>query len=294
MWPITGKCAWAFECERFKDSCGQCPQLTAYPRATRDTSAFGLRLKRLLYANRSFVIVTPSAWLQRQVSQSILRDVPSYVIPSPVDTALFHPEDKEQVRARLGIPAGKKVVLFVASWINSIPHKGIGAFKEMLTVLLSKRQDMFAIVIGNLEGGSVLGTEFPGRETGWVQDSELLRSYYAASDVFVSPTMAENSSCTIMEAMASGTAVVAYATGGVPEQIVHGETGFLVAPGDTRELSESVLALLGDTEKTASFGAASARRALNNYSLELFVRKNLAVYADAMSRKGVTPDLVSA
>src|SRR5439155_349485 len=113
----------------------------------------------------------------------------------------------------------KKVVLFVASWINTIPHKGAETFKEMLAELYAKRDDMFTIVVGHLQGKSVLEPGFLGKETGWIHDPNVLRSCYAASDVFVSPTMAENSSCTIMEAMASGTATVAYSTGGIPEQI---------------------------------------------------------------------------
>jgi glycosyltransferase involved in cell wall biosynthesis len=285
MWPITGKCVWAFGCDRFMQSCGNCPQLSYYPAVKRDTSRGVLRLKKLLYARPKFVIVTPSAWLQSHVARSILKDVPSFVVPSPVDTKLFYPEDKRQARDRLGIPPDKKVVLFVASWINTIPHKGVEAFKEMIATLASRRDDIFAIVVGHLQGTSVLQGICDGKETGWIQDPDLLRSHYAAADVFVSPTMAENSSCTIMEAMASGTATVAYATGGVPEQILHGRTGWLIEPGNRRDLFEGVLAVLKDDDQRAAFGAAAARHASANYAMDVFVNRYLNVYQQAVALK---------
>jgi protein O-GlcNAc transferase len=198
---------------------------------------------------------------------------------------VFFPEAKEQARERLGIPAGKKVVMFIASWINSIPHKGVGAFTEMLSHLYASRNDIFTLVVGHLQGKSVLNGRFEGKETGWVSDPAVLRACYASSDVFVSPTMAENSSCTIMEAMACGAPAVAYATGGVPEQIVHGETGYLVPPGDRTELTRAVESLLQNGANGVAFSAASASRAKQLFSLDRFVEKYLDAYREAINQK---------
>lgn len=282
MWSFTGKCAWSFECDRFTRSCGECPQLSGYPAQRKDTSAFQLKLKRFLYADRKYVIVTPSAWLQSNVQRSILKNVPTYVIPSPIDTKMFYPEDKLAARQRLGIPEGKTVIMFIASWVNTIAHKGIDAFLEMLTRLYAERQDMYTIIVGHLQGQSVLKGRFAGLETGYVTDPSLLRACYSSSDVFVSPTLAENSSCTIVEAMACGVPTVAYATGGVPEQIVHGETGYLAPSGDRRLLYESIKEILDAPEKRTSFGKAGAERALKNYGMDIFCRKYLDVYQEAI------------
>lgn len=285
MWAFTGKCAWDFGCGRYAASCGQCPQLDYYPRLRRDTTPILLRLKRLLYGRPTYSIVTPSEWLRSHVERSILRRVPTYVIPSPIDTRIFHPQEKRASRERLGIPAGKRVVMFIASWINTIPHKGVADFKEMLTHLYSQREDMFTIIVGHLQGQSVLEGRFAGLETGWVSDQRTLRDCYTAADVFVSPTMAENSSCTILEGMACGTTAVAYATGGIPEQIVDGETGILVPPGDRRKLLEAVSSLIASPEKVAGFGLAAHRRASEHFSLDIFMEKYLKVYQDTIRAK---------
>jgi glycosyltransferase involved in cell wall biosynthesis len=283
MWSFTGKCTWSFECERFSRSCGECPQLAAYPVQKKDTSAFQLKLKKFLYANRKYVIVTPSAWLQSNVQKSILKHVPTYVVPSPIDTKVFYPEDKSAARQRLGIPEGKTVIMFIASWVNTIAHKGIDAFLDMLARFYSERQDMYTIIVGHLQGQSVLKDRFAGLETGYVTDPNILRACYASSDVFVSPTLAENSSCTIVEAMACGAPTVAYATGGVPEQIIHGQTGFLAPPGDRQLLYEAIKEILNTPEKKVSFGKAGAHRAVENFAMDVFFEKYLNVYKETIT-----------
>jgi glycosyltransferase involved in cell wall biosynthesis len=285
MWPFTGKCAWSFDCDRYTKSCGQCPQLSYYPALKHDTSRFHLYLKKFLYAKKKFAIVTPSAWLQSHVAKSILRDVPTYVIHSPIDTKLFYPENKQNARRRLGIPPDKKVILFIASWINTIPHKGVETFKEMLTQLYAERDDMYTVIVGHLQGKSVLEDKFLGKETGWVTDSDTLRACYASADVFVSPTLAENSSCTIMEAMACGTATVAYSTGGVPEQILHEKTGLLIPPGDKKLLLEAIRTILGNSGKCVAYGKEASKRAVENFTMDIFTDKYLKVYNEAIKMK---------
>jgi glycosyltransferase involved in cell wall biosynthesis len=77
-----------------------------------------------------------------------------------------------------------------------------------------------------------------------------------------------------MEAMAAGRPVVAYRTGGVPEMVADGETGFLVEPGDHRSLAGRIVALARDPELRRRFGAAAARKARAEFSV--------ATHVDAM------------
>ena len=180
-------------------------------------------------------------------------------------------------------PEDAKILLFVASWVNSIPSKGVSMFKEMLRVLRERHADIFTVVIGHLEDQSVLGGEFAGKETGWISDPHRMRLHYAAADVFVSPTMAENSSCTIAEAMACATTVVAFATGGVPEQVRDGRTGLLVERGNVPALVESVDAILRDDAKCQAFGAEGAATVRREYTMDRFVERHLAIYEETVA-----------
>jgi glycosyltransferase involved in cell wall biosynthesis len=282
MWPFTGKCVHSFDCNRFMESCGSCPQIAAYPRLSRDTSSNLLALKKAILSHRKFVIVSPSEWLKSRIEKSILHQHPVVVIPSPIDTTIFYPEEKRNARQRLGIPQEKKVLLFVASWVNSIPSKGINIFKEMLHALSLQRGDLYTVIIGHLEEQSVLENGIMGKETGWISDPDVLRGYYSAADVFISPTLAENSSCTIAEAMGCGTSVVAFATGGVPEQVRDGLTGLLVEPNDVHQLIDAVRSVLSDDERRAGFGASASKLARERFSMSMFVDRHLSVYDQAI------------
>lgn len=284
MWSFTGKCSHSYDCARFEESCGNCPQLQAYPKLRRDTTRFHLALKRMLYKNRSFTLIAPSEWLRGKINRSILREQRVEVVPSPVDTKTFYEMGKREARCKLGIPEGKKVVMFIASWVNSIPSKGLSIFKELMRDLMREGDDVFFIVVGHLEGQSVLGDAFPGLEPGWVQDPARLRHYYSAADVFVSPTLAENSSCTIAEAMACGAPVVAFATGGVPEQIVANVTGYAVPTGNFRELYAGVVSLLRDPQRAGMMGKQGAESARSRFALEKFVSRHEAIYGETIGR----------
>jgi glycosyltransferase involved in cell wall biosynthesis len=86
-------------------------------------------------------------------------------------------------------------------------------------------------------------------------DHAELPGWYASADLFVLPSRMESFPLVLLEAMASGLPVVATAVGGVPELVVHGETGLLVPPNDPLALAQAINSLLDDPEGMKSMGA---------------------------------------
>ena len=84
----------------------------------------------------------------------------------------------------------------------------------------------------------------------------------------VVPSLWDNSPNTIYEAMAAELPVVASRVGGIPELVVHGETGLLVPPGDAEALAKAVVALLKEPIVGRQLGANGGQRAAQNYDLE--------------------------
>lgn len=97
-------------------------------------------------------------------------------------------------------------------------------------------------------------------------------------DLFVLPSQYEGFGIAIVEAMATGRPIVATAVGGIPEIVLHGETGFLVAPGDLVGLVEAMSQVLHHPECAARFGSAGLERARKQFSIEKAVKQHEVLY----------------
>jgi glycosyltransferase involved in cell wall biosynthesis len=97
-------------------------------------------------------------------------------------------------------------------------------------------------------------------------------------DLFVLPSLYEGFGIAILEAMAAGRPVVATAVGGIPEVVVHGETGLLVPPGDPVALADALHELLAHPERARALGARGRERAREKFRIESIVRQHEALY----------------
>ena len=97
-------------------------------------------------------------------------------------------------------------------------------------------------------------------------------------DIFVLPSLYEGFGIAILEAMAAGRPVVATAVGGIPEVVVHGETGLLVPPGDPVALAAALHELLAHPERARALGARGRERAREKFHIESIVRQHETLY----------------
>ena len=87
----------------------------------------------------------------------------------------------------------------------------------------------------------------------------------------------------VLEAMASGTPVVASRTGGIPEVVVDGETGFLVPPGDVEALHDRLATLLADRRLARRMGDAGRSAVLERFTWTACAERCLAAYREVVS-----------
>ena len=109
-------------------------------------------------------------------------------------------------------------------------------------------------------------------------DDATLHNLYELATLFVHPTRFEGSSLVTLEAMAHGRAVVATAVGGIPDKIIHGRNGYLVAPGDSGELGDKILAALRDAPRLRAMGEASYQIARQYFDWPQVIRQTLTLY----------------
>lgn len=262
-WPFTGHCSHydLIGCEKWKTTCYSCPNSHAYPASWLiDNSTGNYNQKRNIFAGvRNLNIVTPSAWLENQVNQSFLKDYRVIVLPNGVDMEVFKPlSDHASLRKRYGL-TGKKIILGVASFWGR--HKGLDDFIRLGGMISG---DETIVLIGlNRKQQERLPANITGISR--TENVEELVAFYAAADVFVNPTYADTFPTTNLEALACGTPVITYNTGGSPESIDK-DTGLVVEKGDITGLSEAIRSIL-HTGK-AVFSEKCRSRALSYYNKE--------------------------
>ncbi len=266
-WPFTGHCAYYdySRCDRWKKECHDCPQLKAYPASVwKDRSMKNFRDKRRAFLelpNLTFVPV--SNWLRHELAKSFLKAYPAVTIHNGIDTDLFHPVVKKNVEE-----TDKKVVLGVASvWDR---RKGLEEFVR----LRERLSDDYVIILVGLSQDQI--STLPNGITGIRRTESVaqLVALYNMADVFVNPTLEDNFPTTNLEALACGTPVITYRTGGSPEAI-DDATGFVVAYQDIDALSAKVI----ETCEKSPFKVSDCRaRALLHYDKNKVFAKYIQLY----------------
>ncbi len=291
MWAFTGHCAYAYDCMRWQTGCHTCPQIRgdrrqwAEPTPTwMDRSAQNWQRKQTLYHQSQLHIVTPSEWLRNLVSMSILSDAASIRgIPNGIDIDTFRPLDRLQIRRELHLPANASVILFAADRIES-RRKGFPLLLQALQRLKTPESIVLLTVGHNRMHKSAL-QGFQRRDFGRVDDEAQLARLYNAADLFILPSLADNQPLVLLESLACGTPVVAFAVGGIPEMIEPERTGFLASPGDVAELAVGIETILAEDDLRARMRQNCRDLAVHKYDLEMQIDHYLAVYEQAITMR---------
>lgn len=277
-WAFTGHCAhfvWA-DCMRWRDdSCGNCPLKNQYPKSYVDFSLRNFCLKKRLFTFSSNIyIVTVSEWLQNFVEQSFLNKFHHRVIYNGIDLQLF----KERVikSSTIELTEHEKMILGVSSvWTTS---KGLDDFKHLRTSL---PPDIKIVLVGltpeqikELPDG-IIGI-------GKTQNVNELVSIYSLADAFVNPTYADTFPTVNLEALACGTPVITYKTGGSPEAVTS-ETGVVVEQGDLQGLYEAIKGVL-QKGKTC-YKQACRDRAEECFDKDSCFKKYIELYNEILNDK---------
>jgi len=264
------------------DWCADCP-LDLQVSGQRPQRELVQLFKGSIYKVAKFTAVCPSAWLERQAKNSILRGHSIRTIHNGIDIDNFQPGNRLELRAKLGLPAEKKIIMFAAHGGFNDQRKG-GRF---LIEALKRIQcpDVLLLNIGTADN-SVLGElSTPHIDVPFIHDQRLLADYYGAADLYVSPALAEVFGLTVCEAQSCGTPVVAFATGGIPEIVVHEQTGYLVGRGNSDDLAYGISSFLDDTDKRRLAGEVARKRMVDKFSATRMVDDYVRLYQEILSAK---------
>lgn len=279
MWPFTGGCHYADGCGRYQSGCGHCPSLRSGRLA--DLSRWTWRRKARHWAGLDLTLVCPSRWMAECARRSVLfRDRPIEVIPNGLDCQRFRPLDRSFCKRLLGFSAETRLLLFGAMAATSDRKKGFAYLAPALRRFAATpgARGCELLIFGASRPADAVDFGLPDHYLGRLHDDLSLAVIYAAADLLIVPSTQDNLPNTVMEAMACGTPVVAFAIGGIPDLIDHRSNGFLVSAFDTAELAEGLAWVLADAGRWRALSAAARHKVERNYALPAIVARHLALY----------------
>lgn len=236
-WTFTGHCAY-FDysgCEKWKTGCNHCPSLGDYPKtfAPIDPSPWNYHKKKELFTPLNITFVSPSQWLCNLQRQSFLKEKSCVVINNGVDTSVFRPVESN-VREAYGI-GDRKMIFAVAAGL--VKRKGKNVLLKLPELL---NEDEVLVLVGLSKGQEKMlpkTSKIIGIHR--TKTSDELVGLYSAADVFINPTLEDNFPTVNLEALACGTPVVTFNTGGSVES-VDDNTGNVIEQGDMTGLLAAI------------------------------------------------------
>lgn len=241
-------------------------------------------LDRLVFLTQSYA---DWLWLPRAIRRR------TAVVPTGAEVSRFSPaRDGSRVRKQYGLSPEAPLVLFVGSLKVGNGYKGVTYLIQAVREIQRLTPGVRVMIVGG--GGLLPRLKEEARQmdltgmvvfTGPIENARL-PEYYAASDLFVLPSVpggSENSPLVLFEAMASGRPVVASRLPGVCEIVQDGETGLLVPPAEPGELAVAVSRILNDDGFRSGAGR-KARAAAERYSWDDCARRMEAIYRELIDR----------
>jgi glycosyltransferase involved in cell wall biosynthesis len=286
MWGFTGGCHVTGECERFKASCGACPQLSS--NKDNDLSRWVWQRKIKAWKNLDLTLISPSSWLASTAkSSSIFRDSRIEVIPHGLDTQKFRPVNQRLAREILNLPQDKKLIMFGAIEATSDKNKG---FHLLLPALhkLSKSgysEDWEVVIFGASIPDNPPDLGFKAHYLGHLYDDISLVSVYSAADVMLVPSLQESFGQTASESLACGTPVVAFNATGLKDIVDHQQNGYLAKPYEVEDFAKGISWVLEDKERLQKLSNNARSQAERAFTLELQALRYSSLFQEIIGAK---------
>ena len=245
MSTFTGGCHYSRDCNKYLNHCHHCPYLRK-PSA-KDLAYQVFERKIHLFKNAPLTLVSPSQWLANLAKKAATtQHIETIAIPNLIDTTIFQPKNREIAKINLALNTKKKWILF-AGVNTQDPRKGFRYFKEATHLLKDKKEEWGVVVFGKTQPDALAELGLEVKSLGSIPSHEVVKVYQAV-DVMVVPSLEDNYPNTIIEAMACGTPVVGFDTGGIPEQIIHLQTGYVAQLHSADDLAKGIQFILENVD----------------------------------------------
>ncbi|TDT46083.1 glycosyltransferase [Fonticella tunisiensis] len=273
VWPITGRCAFTYDCGKWVTGCYNCSYKNTYPKTLLDRSSKEWNRKKELFCSLDkdkVIFVSPSRWLEGFVKKSFLKEYFTEVIPNGIYSSSCVNVDKNDIREELNLPINKKIVLFVAADPND-KRKGISYVLNLLDKL---GEDVAFVSVGK-KIKKIKKDNFI--QLGYIKDKACLNKIYRAADIFLITSLDDNFPTTVLEAFSNALPVIGFKVGGIEEQLSN-NCGILVEKENVYQLEREIRSLILDEVKLSELGKNGFNKFNQEYTIDVFATRYLKLY----------------
>ncbi|MBK6726656.1 MAG: glycosyltransferase [Xanthomonadales bacterium] len=286
-WLLTGHCACFDQCQGWRSGCGSCPDLERVPRIPRDGTRFNWLRKRRAIQGADLHAVAISDWLLRAVNESpIFAGKSMSRIYNGIDLGVFRPLDAEQRarrRVELGIAADEIGVLLAGQTVNGLNSfqaprdarrilSGVPATARIRPLVIGPNANSFSV---DLKGAVPLPFQHSPSD---------MATCYGIADLTLVTSEAEAFGRIAAESQGCGTPVVAFDTGGIPEVVIDGAGGRVVARGDIEGAIAAICELAEDPLLRSRMALIGIEHVRNLFDDDKVVDEYLNLYHQVLGR----------
>jgi glycosyltransferase involved in cell wall biosynthesis len=286
MWGFTGGCHVIGECDRYKVSCGACPQLNSGNEW--DLSRWVWQRKAKAWKNLNLTLVSPSSWLAECArSSSLFQNLPIEVIPHGLDTQKYRPINQNFAREALNLPQDKKLILFGAIEATSDTNKGFHLLQPALQELSKSgwKDNLEVVIFGATQPENPPNLGFKTHYLGHLHDAISLATVYSAADVMLVPSLQESFGQTASESFACGTPVVAFNSTGLKDIVDHQQNGYLAKPYEVNDFAKGIIWVLENEQRLQKLSFYAREKAEQEFTLELQARRYSTLFQEILMIK---------
>ncbi len=277
---ITGHCAFALDCEKWQTGCGDCPNLSTYPKLKKDTTQYLFNIKQKIYENSDFTIVCYSQWLKEKLSKSLLKDKDIKLIYNGINEKIFVNTEKKQAREKLNLPLDKKILLFSANGGIRNPQKG-GKYVLEAYEHFKCYEDIIFLCIGG-KNKEINAKNWI--DISYINNENTMALYYSAADLFIYPSLAETFGLVMAEAMSCELPVVSFKNSAIQEVVSHNQTGYLAKNENIEDFINGINYFLDNEDYRKTTSKQARKRVIQNFTLDKMIDNYIILYNETLSR----------
>lgn len=244
MWPMTGICHHAYECDHYIDECGKCQFLAGGGR-TNDISHRYWEKKLRVYSEVPITYVTVSSWLEKCARHSSLlkgRDILTIYNPFPIEQ--FYTTPPRDLYSLMP-PQKPNILLFGAARIDD-PIKGLDYTIDALNHIFDNYPEIASTTaiyfFGNMKNPQALDKlRFSHRHFGLIRDFKIIRYLYSIAKAVISTSLYESLAGTLIEGQAGGALPVTFGLDGRADIVEHMRTGYIARYKDPIDIANGIM-----------------------------------------------------